>query len=432
MKSLRGERGLTQRLKLGRLAATAAVALAMLAAAAWPVRAMADNLSLNTPVSAGSSAFTATGNVSASMDSSGTLINLPQAQAKYPSITGAGYTIAILDSGINATHPALAGRYLGGWNFVNNTPNPTDDNGHGTLVAGIAVSNDPAHPGVAPGANYVDLKVLDSSANGDFGNINQALAWVIANRTTYNIVSVNMSFGGGSYNVPTTDILSANLATLKNSGVFLAAATGNNWYSQSPDPPNIANPGIAYPAADPSVVSVADVYSANFGQVKWGTGAINYITGPDVIVAHASRSATMPILLAPGAITTGCNYNWDQPGASLWSSGVGGTSMATPVVAGAAILIRQAIETEWNPSMWPTGAGWEDTILQILQMTGTPVTDAETTQDNVANLGTTFERIDVLAALDYVAGQAPEPATLALLGFGVVAAIAFRRRHRLA
>ena len=102
--------------------------------------------------------------------------------------------------------------------------------------------------------------------------------------------------------------------------------------------------------------------------------------------------------------------------------------MASPVVAGLAILIRQAIETEWDPSKWPTGAGWQDTILQIMQETGTPVTDAETSEDNVANLGATFERVDALAALDYVAAQSPEPATLALLGFGMAVAVAFRRR----
>jgi hypothetical protein len=173
------------------------------------------------------------------------------------------------------------------------------------------------------------------------------------------------------------------------------------------------------------------VYTKNYGQVTWRSGAINYTTGPDVIVAHSARSATMLDLLAPGAIITSCTSTWNLPGATLWSR-LGGTSQASPAVAGLAILIREAIEKEWDPSKWPTGAGWEDTILRIMQETGKPVTDAETTQDNVANTGDTYMRIDALAALDYVAAQAPEPATMALLGFGAVAAIVFRRRRRAA
>jgi subtilisin family serine protease len=418
--------------RLGPGAAVLAALLAVLAAWMSPASAAGQStaFSADTQVSipAGDSSFTATGDVSGSLDNAGPLIHLPEAGAKYPTITGAGYTIAILDTGVNYTHPALAGRYLGGWNFVSNTSDPMDDNGHGTHVTGIAASNDTTYTGVAPGANYVALKVLDNNGNGNFGNINLALAWVVANRTTYNIVSVNMSFGTeGIYNSPTTDTLSSNLLTLKNAGVFLAAASGNAWYTHSPDPPNIANPGVSYPAADASVVAVGDVYTKNFGKVSWGSGATNSTTAPDLIVAHADRSATMLDVLAPGAIITSCNSKWNQSGASLWTK-LGGTSQASPVVAGAALLIRQAIQTEWAPGKWPTGAGWEDTILHIMQLTGTPVTDAESASDNVANLGTTFERVDVLAALDYVSAQAPEPATLALLGFGVLVALARRRR----
>ena len=67
------------------------------------------------------------------------IINLPEAQASYP-YRGDGYSVAILDTGINYNLPDLGGgwghRVIAGWNFINNTSDPMDDNGHGTFVAG--------------------------------------------------------------------------------------------------------------------------------------------------------------------------------------------------------------------------------------------------------------------------------------------------------
>ncbi|HEX7380371.1 MAG TPA: S8 family serine peptidase, partial [Pirellulales bacterium] len=96
--------------------------------------------------------------------------------------TGQGYSVAIIDTGIDYNNPAFAGRYLGGWNFVANNNNPMDDNGHGTHVAGIIASADPSHPGIAPGVGIIALKVLDSSGTGTFGNVDLALQWVAAHQ----------------------------------------------------------------------------------------------------------------------------------------------------------------------------------------------------------------------------------------------------------
>src|SRR3972149_10902233 len=116
---------------------------------------------------------------SSQMNLAGTLIHLPQARTKYPTITGAGYTIAVLDTGIDYNHPALVGRYRGGYDFVNNDSNPDDDHGHGTHVTGIVTSSDSTYIGIAPQVGYAAVKVLNALGSGTWANIESGLQWVI-------------------------------------------------------------------------------------------------------------------------------------------------------------------------------------------------------------------------------------------------------------
>src|SRR5206468_6337446 len=85
-------------------------------------------------------------------------------------LTGAGQTVAVIDSGIAYDHPALGGglgtnyRVVGGWDFAENDANPYDDGpagSHGTHVAGIIGSTDSRNPGVATGVDLVSLRVFD-------------------------------------------------------------------------------------------------------------------------------------------------------------------------------------------------------------------------------------------------------------------------------
>ncbi len=352
------------------------------------------------------------------MDHAGSLIRLGQARTKYPSITGSGYTVAILDTGVDYTHPALAGRYVGGYDYVNGDGDPNDDNGHGTHVCGISASDDATYNGLAPQAGYAVLKVLDASGSGTFTQVENALQWVIDNRATHNIVAVNMSLGTAyTYNIPQTGQIADELQTLKNAGVFTAVSSGNGWYSHQP------NQGVAYPAADACAVAVGDVWTANFGGIGWTSGGRDWTTAPDRVVSHCDRSTTMLDVFAPGALVTSCAYNWEGGNSDFVQKG--GTSMAAPAVAGLAILIREAIEENWDPADWPTGAGWQDTILQIMQDYGVTINDGDDEDDNVINLNADFQRIDVLGALDYVV---PEPATMFLLVLGGTGVLIRRRR----
>ena len=132
------------------------------------------------------------------------VIGADAVQSLYP-YRGTGYTVAILDTGIDYNDTDLGGgfgpghRVVAGYDFVNNDANPMDDNGHGTHLAGIIGSSNPNAPGIAPDVHFVALKVLDANMNGNWTNIDSALQWVIAHKTQYNIVDVNLSLGSGNY-----------------------------------------------------------------------------------------------------------------------------------------------------------------------------------------------------------------------------------------
>ena len=103
-------------------------------------------------------------------------IGLDQAALNYP-YRGSGYSVAIIDTGIDYNNPALGGgwgkRVIAGYNFVNNTSDPMDDNGQGTHVAGIIGSSDSIYTGIAPDVNFIALKVLDASGSGTFGAVDE-------------------------------------------------------------------------------------------------------------------------------------------------------------------------------------------------------------------------------------------------------------------
>jgi subtilisin family serine protease len=337
---------------------------------------------------------TIAGQAGAMSESALPLIGGDQAQQQY-GYTGTGYSVAILDTGIDYNNPAFAGRYLGGWNFVANNNNPMDDNGHGTHVAGIIASDDPNHLGVAPGVDIIALKVLDSTGTGDFGNVDLALQWVAAHQQQYHIAAVNMSLGTGNFATSEPwNMLDSDFQTLRNEGVFVAASSGNSYYSYG------SQPGLAFPAINNLVVSVGAVWNGSYGSVTWADGAVDYTSTADQITSFTQRSPQLDIL-APGAFITSTYLN------DTYAT-MAGTSMASPVVAGAAVDIMQALTATGHANL-----ATPQEILSIMQDTGVSIVDAGDGQDNVIHTGLTFKRLDLLSAIESIVGssniQQPDP-----------------------
>lgn len=322
----------------------------------------------------------------------GSLIGLDRAFADY-AFRGQGYSVAVIDTGIDYRHVDLGGgwgrRVVAGYDFVNHDNDPLDDNGHGTHVAGIIGGSSTTYSGVAPNVNLIALKVLDANGSGSFGNIEAALQWVAAHQAQYNIVAVNMSLGSGNYTSNPYAFLDDEFAALNNEGVFIAVAAGNSFYTYG------SQIGLAYPAADPAVVAVGAVWAKDFGQVSWMSGARDITTGPDHVASFSQRGPGLD-LLAPGALITSTYLN------GAYQS-MAGTSMAAPVVAGAAVLLHQALDAQHL-------AANQAAILQLLRSSGATVMDGDDENDNVANSGLSFPRLDVANALHSVAGPVGDAA----------------------
>lgn len=213
--------------------------------------------------------------------------------------------IAILDSGILASHPEFAGRILPGYDFVNDDADPHDDYGHGTHVAGIAaagVNNGIGMIGVCPGCSIIPVKVLNQSNQGTWAGV--AAGIVFAVDAGANVI--NLSLGGTSIAQAVEDAV--RYATEKN--VLVVAAAGN---ARSNAP--------FYPAALDDVVGVA---ATRNDDTRWSLS--NY--GPFVELS------------APGYAIYSTYNNLDN--AYRGYNYMSGTSMASPHVAGlAALLLSQ-------------------------------------------------------------------------------------------
>lgn len=225
-------------------------------------------------------------------------------ESAWETANGAGTTIAVVDTGVRATHEDLGSKTEAGADFV--TPGGGtgcfDPHGHGTHVAGIASASTNNGKGVAggsPGSHIMPVRVLDANGSGWTSDVTAGIIWAADNGADV----VNLSLGGSGY----SSSMRAAVQNAVSDGVVVTAASGNA---------NSSTP--SYPGGFPEALTVASTTSSNTR-----SGFSNY--GPHVDVA------------APGSgiLSTGGAAN----NAYVTMSG---TSMATPYAAAAAAVVKSA------------------------------------------------------------------------------------------
>jgi serine protease AprX len=266
-------------------------------------------------------------------------------------ITGAGVGVAVLDTGIAGDLPDFKGADGNSRVVANVVTSPAattagDGFGHGTHVAGIVAGNslnrDPKDPfyggyvGMAPDANLIAIKASDDAGNSTVLDVINGIAFAVDHKAAFNIRVLNLSLSTDTPQSYKTDPLDAAVEYAWQKGIVVVAASGNR---------GAAADAVKYaPANDPYVISVGGVDEAsNSGRgarADWSSTGLTQdgIAKPELM----APGAHIVSVLAPGsaflALCPNCAI-----GGSYFKAG--GTSMAAPVVAGAAALLLQARPT---------------------------------------------------------------------------------------
>jgi subtilisin family serine protease len=270
------------------------------------------------------------GRVTAAMAESNAQIGTPEAWQA--GLTGKGVTVAVLDSGVDAGHPDLAGRVALSRSFIAGEE-VADRNGHGTHVAstvgGSGAASGGKEKGVAPGATLAVGKVLSDQGSGSESEIIAGMEWA-ARDVDADIVSMSL---GSTQASDGTDPMAQAVNTLsRETGALFVIAAGNTG-----SPSSIGSPG----AAD-SALTVGAVDSTD--RAAWFTSA-----GP-----RYGDNALKPDLSAPGVGILAARSRLTEGSGDY--TAMDGTSMATPHIAGVAALLAEQ-HPDW------TGARLKDALM---------------------------------------------------------------------
>lgn len=296
------------------------------------------------------------GNISAS-GPSGALITW---ESEYREITGlneihnldgTGVILCIVDSGIDIDHPGFEGVEIAGWkDFVNEYSEPYDDEGHGTAMAGIIISNN-GLIGNARGVSLLVAKAISSDGTGTDQMISESVDWCVDNSA--DIISLSLGgaqgFGSGIF---TTDALEQSVEQALDQGVYIVAAAGNDGENDDGD--------VESPGSVEDVICVGGITRS--GQIWKGSSAgdndgrfwpnpILPRNNPDMKPEVVGPGQEVPILMAGGV----SNENWWG-----WSSG---TSAATAWVSGSLALLL-----ENNPELQRENSQERDSIIEVKEL----------------------------------------------------------------
>jgi len=253
-------------------------------------------------------------------------------------------TIAIVDSGIDASRSDFGGRVLAQINLSSLMANAVgDDYGHGTFVAGIAADSAPGYAGASPKSSLLSIRVMNAQGEATVSDIVNACDWILANKSTYNIRVVNMSFHAVNRASILFDPLDQAVEKLWLNGVVVVTAAGNYGTAGQAS-------GVPFaPANDPFVITVG---AADLNKTIATT---DDVAAPWSAYGYTADGFAKPDVAAPGRymigpVSAGATLTTQRPG-SVTSPGymqLSGTSFAAPVVAGeAAELLAQ--HPSWTP-----------------------------------------------------------------------------------
>ena len=299
-------------------------------------------------------------------------------QANAVGASGAGLSVAVIDTGVDYTVSQLGGggfpnaKVIGGIDTADEDNDPMDCDGHGTSVSAIVAGP----TGVAPDAKIVAIKVFHSSDPGNstcsdtafVSDVIQGINFAISHKAEFGIGAINMSLGSepNSDNVGYCDsdepaeAVALDSAAAADLPVVVSAGNGGFLHA------------LAAPACLSSAVSVGAVYSLNSALIAW-SDCIDAPVTPDLVTCF-SNSNTNLSLLAPGAF-----WSTVSKGGVAFPN-FAGTSPAAAAASGAIALLRQV-----RPSLSGFGA------VGVLRSTGSPVTDPRN--------GIITPRVDTLAAV---------------------------------
>lgn len=238
----------------------------------------------------------------------------PESLTRY--IDARGITVAVLDTGVDYSHPDLAGRVMIGWNFADKNKDVMDRFGHGTHVAGIiaaSANNGIGVAGTCSSCNIMAIKVLGDNGEGSTSTVMEGIKYA----ADYGARVINMSLGSSDTTVDPA--LSQAISYARSRGCLVIAAAGNN------------RGDVGSPANDPGAIAVSSTSKFLWWEyLSWFSNR-----GPKVAVA------------APGGgIWSLAPLTSNRTGRTGYAK-LSGTSMATPFVAGEAALIM-ASHPSWG------------------------------------------------------------------------------------
>lgn len=255
--------------------------------------------------------------------------------------TGAGVTVAVIDSGVRPEQPGVEGsQIIASVDLVSGSGLPDDPGGHGSHVAGIVAGRGTDWSGVAPGAKIASVRVIDGSGTAYKSTIVRGIQWAIQNRKAYNIRVINLSLGAPATTSYINDPMAGAVEVAWRVGIVVVASAGN----RGPSAGTISTPGF-----DPYVITV---------------GAMDMSTTvdrrDDVLAEFSSRGPTIdgltkPDVVAPGRKMLSSRINQSYLDQILPDRVVqedffrlSGTSQAAGAVSGVVALMLSA-----NPALTP-------------------------------------------------------------------------------